>query len=258
MIHKRQGQEAAYPYRSGVPVNRSSLLMVVLRFSFDALQVLAKARTEVGRVADGQWSWLVQRYLAPALITASVPGCFASGAIGGGITAGDPAEPTGDGLAARIGVGVGVGDSKGVVQGSAEYHRIGDFNLIGAAVEGGLHVFTPRSYREEPDPGSDEERDRRVLGRLLGGGLTVKARVGLSGWSGAWTSEEGDPGAWNIEGALGVAWAKTYATAGPLSFGVYLSVLRTSYGDDDPRWTVSPNFGVTAPLEPIWHSLVNE
>jgi hypothetical protein len=139
-----------------------------------------------------------------------------------------------------------------------EYLRIGDFNLLGVAVEGGLHVLTPRSYREPPAAGSSDERDQRVLGRLLGGGLTVKARLAVSGWSGAWTSVEGDPSAWNIEGALGVAWAKTYSVGGPLSVGAYLSVLRTGYGDDDPRWTVFPNVGVTVPLEPIWHGLVNE
>jgi len=198
----------------------------------------------------------------PVVVTAFalvlVSGCFASAAVGGGVTKGSPTEPTGDGFGSRLGVGASASDPLGVLQGSVEYQRLGDFNLVGVAVEGGLHLLTPRSYLEAPPAGSDAERDRRVLGKMLGGGLTAKVRLSVAGWSGSWTAAAGDPGSLSLEGAIGLAWAKTYSDGGPLSIGLYVSTMRTSYGEENARWTLFPSLAASMPLEPVWHGLVND
>lgn len=85
-------------------------------------------------------------------------GCFGEGALGAAVTPNAPTAPSGDGLYARGGGGVGWGNAWGIAQASADVVKLGDVAAVGGAARATVYVVS--------------EEDGQGVGGL---GLTARA-----------------------------------------------------------------------------------
>lgn len=181
------------------------------------------------------------------IVVAFLGGCVGTTGLGASFSRGEPPPPTDEGLYLRFGLGLGAGNRRGTLSTAAEYAYRGELHTLGLGMEGGLHLWTPSSFGRRP-LGDKAEREQEVLGRVVGGGVMLKARLAASGWSGEEPQFVG-------EASLGLAWGRTFSAAGPASVGFYLSAFRTSLDQTSDRWSFGLSVAGTGPLDTLWERL---
>jgi len=92
-------------------------------------------------------------------------GCFGELGLGGGATPHAPTPPSGDGLYARVGGGVGWGNEWGIVQASADVMAMGDVAAAGGAARATVFVV---SHEEQDGVGGLGVTARAFHGHGLG------------------------------------------------------------------------------------------